>query len=271
MIKSVQLFLFLFILTTLSSTAFAKGRIITCDEYSGKTLERKAKRFNNTINHASKKYGVSSDFIKAVITVETCFRPNARGTSGERGLMQLMPATARQLGVKNAANSWQNIHGGARYLKFLLKRFNGNKSYAAAAYNGGPGAVSRKTGPRFKQVRRYSGDVMRAYHKIRVTPSHGSKPKRKKSLPKSRKVKKARKNSTKKRKKYKKGKKNLVKNKRIVKRTKKTKYRGKAYKVRRNQSLSLIAKKTGVSVKRLKKLNHLKSSRIRVGQRLKLK
>ena len=138
--------------------------VFTCDQYSKRTLNRKSRRFKQTIDHASKKYGVSPHFIKAVIAVESCFNPRARGGLGEKGLMQLMPATARMMGVKNGYSSWQNIHGGTRYLKRMLVRFNGNKRYAAAAYNGGPGAVSKKYGPKFNQVKRYSRHVMRAYN-----------------------------------------------------------------------------------------------------------
>lgn len=144
-----------------------RSRARTCDQLSASTLRRKAARYQKTINHAAKKYGVSQYFIKAVITVETCFRPGLSGTSGEKGLMQLMPATAKRFGVKNRFSSWQNIHGGARYLSYLLRHFRGNKAYAAAGYNGGRGAVSRTRGPKFAAVRNYSRMVMNAYSKFR--------------------------------------------------------------------------------------------------------
>lgn len=242
--RSIPLLILFFLSFHFSSNTYAKGRVFTCDKHSGKTLERKAQRFNKVINQAARKYGVSSDFIKAIITVETCFRPNARGTSGEKGLMQLMPGTARLLGVKNSANTWQNVHGGTRYLKQLLKRYNGNKRYAAAAYNGGPGAVSKKYGPKFRQVRRYSNDVMRAYHKIRATPSVGGKSSKKKYRKKSKRSKHVKKRSA---------------------------YKYKTYKVKKNQTLYSISRKTGVSVNKLKRLNRLKSSTIRPGQRLRLR
>lgn len=243
--RSIPLLFVLLFFSSFSTVTYAKGHIFTCDKYSGKTLERKAKRFNKTINRAARKHGVSSDFIKAVITVETCFRPNARGTSGEKGLMQLMPATARRYGVKNGYNSRQNIDGGTRYLKHLLKRYGGNKGYAAAAYNGGPGAVSRISGPRFNQVRRYSRDVMRAYHKLRVTPSSSGK--------------------------YTSEKKSSKKRKQSKKKRKYSKKSRKSYRVKRNDTLYKISRKTGVSVKRLKRINRLKSSTIRKGQKLRLR
>ena len=77
-----------------------------------------------------------------------------------------MPSTARRFGVKNRFSTWENIHGGTRYLSYLLKRFSGNKAYAAAGYNGGAGAVSKKTGPKFYAVRNYSRMVMNAYRKF---------------------------------------------------------------------------------------------------------
>ncbi len=143
-----------------------RSRARTCDQLSSATLHRKAQRYQGTIRHAAKKHGVSPNLIKAVITVETCFRSGLRGTSGEKGLMQLMPATAKRFGVKNRFSTWENIHGGTRYLSYLLKHFGGNKRYAAAAYNGGVGAVSKKRGPKFYAVRNYSRMVMNAYRKF---------------------------------------------------------------------------------------------------------
>ena len=211
-----------------------------CYQYSGKTLERKAARFSKAINNASRKYNVNADLIKAIITVESCFNPRARGSSGEKGLMQLMPGTARLVGVRSNYNSWTSIHGGTKYLKSLLRRYKGNKAYAAAAYNGGPGAVSKKYGPRFSQVRRYSSRVMRAYSKLSGRPAYrGGKSRN-----------------------YKDGKPRKYRSRN---RTSKT------YRVRRGNSLAKIAAKTGVSVRRLKQLNRLKSSRIRAGSRLKIK
>ncbi|MCK5918290.1 MAG: lytic transglycosylase domain-containing protein [Cocleimonas sp.] len=160
-------------------------RVRTCDQLSSSTLRRKARRYQKTISHAAKQHGVNQNFIKAVITVETCFRPGLRGTSGEKGLMQLMPATAKRFGVKNRFSSWENIHGGARYLSYLLRQFNGNKAYAAAGYNGGRGAVSKTRGPKFEAVRRYSRMVMNAYGKF--------KPRRIKAKSKKRKWKKRKK------------------------------------------------------------------------------
>lgn len=157
-----------------------RSRYITCDQLKSSVLRRKARKYQSTIRHAAQTYGVNQNMIKAVITVETCFRSGLSGTSGEKGLMQLMPATAKRFGVKNRHSTWQNIHGGARYLSYLLRQFRGNKRYAAAAYNGGIGAVSKKTGPKFRAVRVYSAKVMNAYRKFNPLIMVKSKRKKKK-------------------------------------------------------------------------------------------
>lgn len=245
--------------------------VFTCDQYSRKTLQRKSARFAGTINSASKKYGVSPHFIKAVIAVESCFNPRARGGLGEKGLMQLMPGTARELGVKNGYSPWQNIHGGTKYLKRLLVRYNGNKHYAAAAYNGGPGAVSVKYGPKFQQVRRYSKHVMRAY----TTLSRGkgtSVKSRKISLKKS----KSKKYKSSKKKSSLRLSKKTYKKTRLSKKYKKTSSRSKSSKrkthfIKSGQTLYSIARAHKTSVKKLKRLNGLKSNTIRTGKRIRVR
>jgi LysM repeat protein len=242
----------------ISTPSFAKARVFTCDQFSGKTLERKASRFNKAIKSASRKYKVSPSFIKAVITVESCFNPLAHGTSGEKGLMQLMPRTARSIGARSTYNSWDNIHGGAKYLRFLLKRFNGNKRYAAAAYNGGPGAVSRQHGPKFRQVRHYSNKVMRAYNKIAgksVRSKSKSKSKSKINSKKSVRSKKTKR----------------IQKARYLNKHKKSHRKNRSYRIRKGDSLSTIARKTGISMTRLKRLNRLRSTKIRAGKRLRIR
>lgn len=245
--------------------------VFTCDQYSSKTLRKKSARFSKTINSAAKKYGVNPNFIRSVIAVESCFNPRARGSLGEKGLMQLMPGTARELGVKNGYSPWQNIHGGTKYLKRLLVRYGGNKRYAAAAYNGGPGAVSVKYGPKFKQVKRYSKHVMRAYNTL-TRGGKGSEIRpvksRKVSLKKSKKYK-----SSKKKRNLKLTKKTYKKtrlNKKYKKSSSKSSKRRSHY-VKSGQTLYSIARAHRTSVKKLKRLNGLKSNLIKTGKRLRVR
>lgn len=134
-----------------------------CQTLSSTSLQQKANPYGKTIASAANQYGVSQNLIKAVITIESCFKSSARGSQGEKGLMQLMPDTARRLNVRDGYNSWQNIHGGTRYLSTLLKHYNGNPQRAIAAYNAGEGNVSKSGHIPNKS---YVTKVMHAYNKF---------------------------------------------------------------------------------------------------------
>jgi hypothetical protein len=120
--------------------------------------------YDGFIQQASQQYGVDPKLIKAVIQAESGFRPKAGSSAGAAGLMQLMPATARELGVKDRFNPEQNIMGGTKYLASMLRKFNGDVSLALAAYNAGPGAVQRHGGiPPYRETQNYVRKVLANY------------------------------------------------------------------------------------------------------------
>ncbi len=118
---------------------------------------------------ASEKHGVDSDFILSVIKQESAGNARAVSSAGARGLMQLMPGTALQLGVNDSFSPEQNVHGGARYLRELLERYDGDAIKALAAYNAGPAAVDRYKGvPPYRETRQYVQRVIRDYNKSKL-------------------------------------------------------------------------------------------------------
>jgi len=112
--------------------------------------------FSDAVSQAAKKHQVDPALIRALMHAESAFNPNAVSHKGAQGLMQLMPGTAKELGVQDALIPSQNIAGGAKYIAQLLKRFNGNIQLATAAYNAGPGAVKKYNGvPPYKETEVY--------------------------------------------------------------------------------------------------------------------
>jgi soluble lytic murein transglycosylase-like protein len=112
--------------------------------------------FDDAIMSAAEKYAVDPALVRALIHAESGFNPKARSNKGAMGLMQLMPATARDLGVVDASVPAYNIRGGVQYLAGLLGRFKGNVTLAAAAYNAGPEAVEKYAGvPPYAETQTY--------------------------------------------------------------------------------------------------------------------
>jgi hypothetical protein len=113
----------------------------------------------------SKRHGMDHLLIRALIRVESCFEVEAISPKGAVGLMQLMPGTAKQMGIHNPFDPNENIEGGVRYLKFLLKMFDDDLTLALAAYNAGPEAVKRHKGiPPYRETNAYLRRVMAFYN-----------------------------------------------------------------------------------------------------------
>lgn len=113
------------------------------------------------IQQAARKYELPEKLIESVIRAESNFQPDAVSPAGAQGLMQLMPATARELGVSDPFDVQQNIDGGAKYLRQMLDRFGGNLKLALAAYNAGPGTVARYDGDvPYRETRNYVRRVL---------------------------------------------------------------------------------------------------------------
>ena len=120
------------------------------------TLRLNTAAYQAEIAAAAREHGVEEAIVRAIIHAESAYNPMALSRVGAQGLMQLMPATARRFGVSDAFNPQQNIQGGVKYLAWLLKRFNGNLTLAAAGYNAGEGAVDKYNGvPPYNETRRY--------------------------------------------------------------------------------------------------------------------
>lgn len=128
------------------------------EDYSSKS------KIKELISRVSQKHGIDEKLVNALVNQESGFNPNAKSKVGAMGLMQLMPATAKGLGVTNPMDPEQNVEGGVKYLKSMLDKYNGNIILALAAYNAGPGAVDKYDGvPPYKETQNYVKSILSSY------------------------------------------------------------------------------------------------------------
>lgn len=126
---------------------------VSIDEFRALKPEE---RYETLIQEAAQRYGLNPELIRAVMRAESAFNPDAVSRVGAKGLMQIMPALAKDLGVTDPFDPRQNVMAGARYLRQLLDAHRGNISLTLASYNAGPGNVRRYKGiPPFKETRNY--------------------------------------------------------------------------------------------------------------------
>ena len=149
----------------------SQDRTSSGDRYDSQLLAR-ASQYDSIIEHAAVSCAVEPNLLRAVIVVESGFNSRALSKRGAVGLMQLMPATASRFGVSNPYDPRENVHGGARYLKFLIDRFGHDVRLALAAYNAGEEAVDRNGGqiPPFTETMAYVPRVLRIYKMLTAQP-----------------------------------------------------------------------------------------------------
>jgi soluble lytic murein transglycosylase-like protein len=144
-----------------NSSAQSATRGTGAGTYSASSTSSSPNQFAGMIEQAAQKYNVNTNLINAVIHAESGYNPNAVSSCGAVGLMQLMPGTAKSLGVDDSYNPVENIDGGVKFLSQLLNRYNGDVEKTVAAYNAGPGAVDKYGGvPPYRETQVYVQRVL---------------------------------------------------------------------------------------------------------------
>ena len=139
-------------------------------------MPKGAERFEGLVRRYAEQQSLRPALVRAVIQVESAFNPRARSPKGAMGLMQLMPQTARELGVTDPYDPEQNIRGGTRYLRELLDKYQGDEELALAAYNAGPGAVDKygRQVPPYAETENYVKKVGTAASRSRDAQATGT-------------------------------------------------------------------------------------------------
>lgn len=141
---------------------------VSCMGHDPAVIVRRGARYDSIITRMSTRFGVDPDLVRAVATQESCFYSNITSPVGAKGLMQLMPKTARLMGTKDAYNPEQNLRGGVRYLAKLQRQFD-DIELVLAAYNAGPGNVMKYGGiPPFSETRHYVTVVLENYRSYKA-------------------------------------------------------------------------------------------------------
>jgi len=137
-----------------------------CQQLDWERIPLNRQAFSDVIQASAEVFTIDESLIRAIIHAESAYQPEALSPQGAQGLMQLMPATQKELQIENIFDPVSNIEGGTRYLASLMKEFDQNIEWAAAAYNAGPGAVRKYGGiPPYKETREYVRRVKILYRR----------------------------------------------------------------------------------------------------------
>jgi hypothetical protein len=152
--------------------ALSVEHILAKDFQEHETCEPLALHYKRIIDIRARDYSLEPSLVSALITIESNWNPQAISRSGAIGLMQLMPATAREMGVHDPFNPTENIEGGMRYLSYLMEKFDGNVTLAVAAYNAGPRRIQKyRDIPPIRETQRYVRRVLNLYNRDRSSDS----------------------------------------------------------------------------------------------------
>lgn len=138
----------------------------------GRSLPKRAEAYKEFVQRAAEKYELPEALLWAFMKVESDFIPSAVSRVGAQGLMQLMPLTAKDMGVNDPFDPQQNIYGAAKLISILMKRFQSELPLVISAYHAGGGAVTRKEGIPYTQTSQYMTSVLNAYYRYMKTPPY---------------------------------------------------------------------------------------------------